>query len=249
MTTADEDVLAIAFLCVFPFFTFLGEKVFKPTVAGAGFATLGYGMFWATREVAGLSDSARLGLVLAAGVVGAVVVVSVYKAGVFLSGAVAGALLFNLAYQVVVTQTHVQHPSIEAHYIAVGLAAVVGGVLAVKWFKYAVRVMTAMIGSYMGVAGVSHFISRGNEKATDSLSPRVFFSHSESFQCQDDACYALLGAWGVLFVLGMMVQFHLGPSWRKSADADGSDDEDADAEYFRLSNPTTHGHHDEGFDY
>eukprot|EP00998_Keelungia_sp_KM082_P006758 NODE_2993_length_959_cov_18.998798_g2973_i0.p2 GENE.NODE_2993_length_959_cov_18.998798_g2973_i0~~NODE_2993_length_959_cov_18.998798_g2973_i0.p2 ORF type:complete len:268 (+),score=90.62 NODE_2993_length_959_cov_18.998798_g2973_i0:73-804(+) len=236
---ADEDVLAVAFLCVFPLFTFLGEKVFKPTVAGAGFSALGYAVFWATRDVGALSSSARLGLVFAAGVVGAVAVVAVFKAGVFLCGAVSGVLLCNLAYQVLVTQAGAD-PSRDAHYVALALCGVVGGMVALRWWKYAVRVVTAFMGSYMGVAGVSHFIwsAHGKQDSDNALAPRVFFAHAETFTCDDDACYAMLGGWAVLFVLGMAVQFHLGPS----LGAEEDEDEEADAEYFRLAHPTTLDH-------
>jgi len=162
---------------------FFGYRLLRLTLGLAGFGVgLALGLLIAGL-IAGVSQVLTIVLAIAFGILGAILATALYKFGVFLLGAGAGALIAG----VVVTATGWHYPM-----IARVLAAIVGGILTLILERPLISVLSALAGAWGIVLGVSRLFG---------------WHHVSAYPHGPPANYGVMIAlWLVLGLTGIMVQ-------------------------------------------
>lgn len=176
-------VLLVAGLVV----CFFGYRLLRLTLGLAGFGVgLALGLLIAGL-IPGISQVLTVVLAVILGILGAILAAAVYKLGVFLLGAGAGALIAG----VVVTATGWHYP-----VIARVVAAIVGGILTLILERPLVSILSAFAGAWGAVLGTF----------------RLFGWHHASAQAhKPSAGYGIMIAcWLVLALVGIGVQLRSG---------------------------------------
>lgn len=168
-------------------YCFLGYRTLRFVIGLTGFllagGVAGALALWLTKG----NDLAALIALTFGGVCGAFALSFLYKAGIFLLGALGAGLIANAVLQAT---------SEPWAPIAVLAAAVVGGLVALVLEKPVMLIATSALGAWLLVASGTYFIVGGGE--IDVI--------REALETPDQR-NIMLGAWGVLSVAGMLSQF------------------------------------------
>lgn len=208
----DSDVLACVLLAASPFYTFVGARLFRPTVAAVAFAAGGYGALYLLCRASSQAceqHTVRVPVVVACGAVAASVVHSLFGAAVFTAGAVGGAVAVQAAARAAegAGAGDLSGGPAWAHPAALGAGALAGAGVSFWVLERVARVLTAFVGAYMAVAGADHWAWRAGEVREPTLAPGRFFAAHERLECHSGWCRALVALWGLLFVAGVAAQF------------------------------------------
>jgi hypothetical protein len=174
---------------------FLGYRLLRFTLGLAGFCVgLALGLAVAGL-VAGASQVFTIIIGIVCGIIGAVVATLLYKVGVFLLGAGAGALVVSI----IMTATAWHYPMLAAL-----LGAVVGGILTLVLERPLISVLSAFAGGW-GIALGAFRLFGWHEVAAGRESPLTDY-------------WPLIACWLVLGLLGAAVQLR---SARRKKKAEG----------------------------
>jgi len=208
----EPDLLALLMLLTFPFLTFYGYRLFHASIAAIGLFFGGYTAYILLTTFAYFSPTMEYILTFSSAVLGALIFLSAVEFGVFMIGAVAGGLVSNLAYQLLRQYVDVA----PAHEVWIRLAVSLVccftvGMLCLYCLPYLLRVLTSLIGGYLGAASLSHYGYHFRFFPSSPLEPQQFFNDPSQFECSGSQqliliCSGLIGVWLVLFVLGVAVQ-------------------------------------------
>jgi hypothetical protein len=188
MTIASSTaaVLAIALGGLICFF---GYRLLRVTLGIVGFG-VGFALGGMVASlISNITPVFLLIIAVASGVLGAILAAVLYKAGVFLLGAGAGALIASLALA--------GAGNTQSVLIAIA-AAIVGGVLTLLLQRTLVSVLTAFGGAWGGVAGVFHLVG-WYDLSADPATLATVRSDGSHF-------WIIVGCWLVLGTLGSAAQ-------------------------------------------
>jgi len=186
LTATAGAVLAIvlgAMICLF------GYRLLRVTLAVIGFAvgaTLGA---LVASNIAGVGQVFILIIAIACGLLGAVLAAVLYKAGVFLLGAGAGALIASFFVAGMTGATGI---------IVIIAAAIVAGVVTLFLQRPMVSVLTAFGGSWGVAMGVFHLV--GWHNMNDGLAVVA------TLRKDPTRLLVVIGCWVVLGIIGAIVQ-------------------------------------------
>ncbi|UCG43497.1 MAG: DUF4203 domain-containing protein [candidate division WOR-3 bacterium] len=189
MTVAASGVAAVLSILVGGIVCFFGYRVLRAALGIAGFIV---GAVLAASGVALIPSSTQVWVLVAAlvgGIVGAVLAALLYKVGVFLLGAAAGALVAGL----VVTAL-----GLAASWWVLGIGAVAGGILGLVLQKRIVSILTAFVGAWGVVGGTFHLLGW--------YSIRAGLRDPAALKTTGAYFYLMLVMWLGLGILGMLVQ-------------------------------------------
>lgn len=224
--SVDVETLNIVLLVMAPFFLFAGKRIFRPflfavsAIFGAYFAYFA-SVFFKNKGYKTPSPETMLLIELFSGLVVALLTLKFLSLGIMISGGIIGVLLLNLLYGFLVTWTDLLvyvsddfRPYIQLIIFIVGFG--LGALLARYIFTdFLVPALTAILGGYMLVAGISFFLFKSG--AIDDPSPfsvTQFFSPDKSIDlmCTDIGCYGLLALWALSSIIGAAVQTRIFPT-------------------------------------
>eukprot|EP00808_Paulinella_micropora_P009371 g12137.t1 len=216
MTPVNSLVLAIVMICVGPVLVLFGEKVFRPAMAALGFVVGAYIVNWVIYEVRWddmddwhISTAGEVLLMIAGGIVGALLFYFLYYLSVFLLGALVGLVLFNLAYQIALDELGSSYGLSPGWRTGLAIAIMlVFGLFAVAFHTYILIFATSFVGAYFIVGSIDFFCARAGVW-NPSLSPFAGFfqSNPNNFTCSN-SCIGLVVLWAVLFLFGSLFQLH-----------------------------------------
>jgi hypothetical protein len=213
----DTDILAIVMLAASPVFTFLGIRFVYPVLGLLGIISGGYGMYMLLAIIKGytgwyIAPNYQIAAVLVAGVVIAVVLVKLTKAGIFILGAAgmlfAGNAAFNFAISSWVTSPPANIETI--HIIVMVVCALIGGICAIYLVeKVVIRILSSFVGGYLFVGAFDYGLGRAKAVSFTPLAPTIFLNGDPgTFACSAQVhCYVLIVVWLLLFLAGVWVQF------------------------------------------
>jgi len=202
----QEDFVAVVLLLLFPVFVFNGHRQFRTVLAGSAGAFGAYAGLWLTSSnLQMLGPVMSLLFVVFIAAAAAMLALRMQRLGVFFLGAMAGLLLANLLYQWIANTTRFNTEFV--HWVVVVGFSLLGGVALTYIEMPLLTLLTSFIGAYFGVAGIDYFIARlTNLEQTPRLWPTTFFQKARYFKCDGDLCYAEVGAWAALFLIGVAFQ-------------------------------------------
>ena len=198
---------------------FFGHRIFRFVLAIIGFVigasfVAGFGYT--------LTDGKDIAVILlaaiAGGLIGAVLLLFLYSAGVFLMGAVFGILLFSGILVVI---------DISTAPVAYIVPALLGGTAALLLQRFMIVLITSFTGAWAAVMGALYLLI-GN---FNPLEPEFINS------IDDVQTYRIVFSWLALGVLGFVVQFIIFPKKIKTSDAvEHSNEEQASETNSRSKN-------------
>jgi len=214
--TVSGDVLAAILLVSSPLACFWGAALFKIVLGIIGFLVAGYltSLFchWFSDKVTRMSSGVELIIVLIFSIGGAILLVLVYKAALFTTGAVVGLLAGNTIYSYVIAMFTISDPL----YIRIPLlllCSLIGGYLAFKVAEKLLQITTPFIGAFMFVAAIDHFGYRLDLWKTLPFSPEPsgqFFQNPRGIISKEPAHgIILLLLWIILTISGLMYQLKM----------------------------------------
>ncbi|MEO0081691.1 MAG: DUF4203 domain-containing protein [candidate division WOR-3 bacterium] len=168
---------------------FLGYRLIRVTLGIAGFLVGAAIVCWLVSMITGVAPLFVVIAALVGGIIGTVLAVLLYKAGVFLLGAAAGALVAGFV------TVGTGHTPTSLVLIAAGIVA---GVVTVLLERPLVSVLTAFGGALAAVAGL--FQLCGWFRIVDG------YKGLAGLRAAGALYWLALGSWVVLGVLGTVVQ-------------------------------------------
>ena len=142
--------------------TFWGGKLFKAIVFFIGFVS-GTLFAWFIVNNLDLTVTLRVHLLVSCGVglfVG-LMCVMIYRMSVFTTGAVAGLIVGQLAWQLVASHfpgCFLMQKAEIYNSVVIVVLALIGGLVATKFMQIALRGLTAFVGAFFVASGISFFI-------------------------------------------------------------------------------------------
>jgi len=232
-------IAAVMLVIAFPSFTFFGQRLFVYVLSVATALGSAYGTYYILLQTNATEVWPQYAvdiLVAGIGIVGGSVALLVDFIGIFALGAVSGSVISNLIFQYAsIGNDSVRSLEWVQLSIVAGGAAIFGVLMVL--IKYDIeKVITSFVGAYFGVAGINYFLywigdhikEHNNLPTVPQFWPTIFFNNE--FHCTDMICYILLGIWGALFILGVIVQYSFPP-------AKSNDNRNGDAEAEPLLRP------------
>jgi len=185
---------------------FYGYRLFKPVLFIVGFI-VGSGLTYLI-----LYNHTQVGIIMLisvpiiAGIALGMVLIILSVVGIFVLGAVFAFLLVCIFLSTrdggLITQKIPQ-------YVILGVAPLIGGIIAVIFQKQLIIIATSFAGSYAVLAGIDHYIHGGFSKVI----PHVIAYRTEDIDA-DYKTYIEIGACFLLFAVGVYVQFrHTGKNY------------------------------------
>jgi len=210
------DILSIVAFVSFPLLTFYGRRFFPLILSTSSMIAAGYFAFLLIGFYAHLNPMMEGILVAVAGVAALIASMAAPDIGVFSLGAIAGALLSNLALHFMRLPLGYLVDELWFRLLFVSIPAVLIGILAVSALSYSIRAISAFVGSYLLVASLSRFLWRVGASNSAPLDPPTFFgpldltsqTPSQVFTVSLALTYSLLALWGVLTIIGLVAQYH-----------------------------------------
>ncbi|DBA03020.1 TPA: hypothetical protein N0F65_003208 [Lagenidium giganteum] len=187
---------------------FYGYKLLRPVIFACGFVAGGLAIAmvleYAFPSSTWIGTASWIGFLIG-GVISGALVLWLYKAGVFIIGALAGALLAFTLNTSILHQIYPSQPDVTL-ILAIIILALLCGYLALRIEKPVIIVATSFIGADAFVWGIGYFAGKYPSAAD-----------LQKFRSKDSAgdwVYAIPGAWWayltatiILFLVGLYVQF------------------------------------------
>ena len=191
---------------------FFGYRIFRFVLGLLGFilgavaaGAIGYELSEG-REIIAIASA------IVGGLLGAGVMFVLYILGVFVIGAVLGALIALSVFA---------HLKQEPEYLTIIITAAVTGVIAVFIKRFMIILATSFTGAWAVVTGFTYFL----KESFDPFEPRSVFSMGE------DQVYRFLIVWFGLSVAGFTVQYITSAADYKPESEDEEDESDSESEY------------------
>lgn len=212
LSSADGIQWGPAILAALAFFgggvvCLAGYRLFRPTVFCCAF--LVGGLFVARIIEAAFSSlswmptASWIGFAIG-GVIAGVVVLMLYSASIFLTGAAGGIMLAFSINTSVGAEIYPTNPDVLLAILAI-LLGIIGGILALKLEKPVLIATTAFVGSTVCIWGVGYFAG-GYPNGGDLKQFRSQDDKGDWVYDIPDAWWAYLASMIVLFIIGMYVQ-------------------------------------------
>jgi hypothetical protein len=211
--TVPIAILAVIAIVTGLVFVFYGRGLFKTVLFLGGlylFATLAFIILsnvepmnadgssgWGDRR-----DTIYLCVCLAVGVVGGLLVMCVWKVGLFALGCIGG---FFLAMFILSWASSGLISQNVGRSVFIVILTLVGGVAALFLEHHVVIIATSIAGAYAVGAGIDVFARTGMVESTKAL----LTSNPGSYQIDNKGVYGILVGMLVLAVLGMIVQYRI----------------------------------------
>lgn len=187
MGLADAEVAMALAMAVGSLSCFAGYRALRLFLGALGFGLAAHAAWGVLERYAALGETATLALTVVGGVAGALALTFVYRAGLFVLGALGAGLI---AYAILG-----QRPEEWAPWAIIG-ACLAGGVAAQLFERPLVAIATAAIGAWAVVCGYAFF--RYGAGAVDGWALTI---------TEGSVREVLLLVWAVLGLAGAVVQF------------------------------------------
>lgn len=223
------DVLAgIAFI-TFPLLTFYGSKFFNASLAFSATTASAFLTYLLIGYYAHLNPMMEAILVCVAGACAAIAALSVADVGIFVLGAMAGALAANLVLHFLRIPLDYIVDAIWFKLLFVLAPAVLFGIVAVTALHYSIRLITSFVGSYFLVASLSRFLWRLGASESAPFDPPTFFGPFDITgrtvnqggapnNISAALTYSLLAVWLILSIIGLVSQYHTSYEYKPIAE-------------------------------
>ncbi|RKP20428.1 hypothetical protein ROZALSC1DRAFT_21401 [Rozella allomycis CSF55] len=182
-------------------FLFFGIKLFKPILGMSGFfsfAIIAYALLGNYNVTFGdQTQLAYFGICIAAGIVGALLSIFLWRLGLALCGGLGGLCLalFILSFNISYFQE--QNP----RFIFIGVITLIGFILPLFFEKQVIIIATSLIGSFGLLTGIDVFVKLGFYQVVTA-----FMSQTSPYNF-DQKTYIMLGSFAALTLFAILIQF------------------------------------------
>merc|ERR1719229_143598 len=139
---------------------------------------------------------------MAAGLFTGILAACLFKVSIFMTGAIAGMIIGQLIWMLIgLILDMSKYSKKTTNIIHISLIIFFGLLIGILTLKYMIKAITSFIGTNMIVMGIGFYIQKYGEK---DLEKYKFLDTID--QC-DATCWALIGVWVVLFMIGVTYQY------------------------------------------
>eukprot|EP00164_Ancoracysta_twista_P000033 GFYU01000045.1.p1 GENE.GFYU01000045.1~~GFYU01000045.1.p1 ORF type:complete len:274 (+),score=81.40 GFYU01000045.1:92-913(+) len=205
MSLAINTIISVAFLVSGLVFNLVGQRIFRPVLAVAGFLG-GFGVtFHGVHDLAHKGEMVSVLAGLAAGIVLAIAVYMLFHLGIFCAGGALGALVAGI---ITTAEYHGElvvsaKGAVIATYVVV---TIVLGIIALFMVNPALILTTSVLGAYAFCCAIRGFVEGETNPYLYYRNPQKFFDMNTFGEDGHEAVTALVILFPVLAVVGLIIQ-------------------------------------------
>jgi len=209
----QANLLAGAMMLFAPLVLCYGQRAFKATLTIIGAIAGGFGSYFLLKHFKPhMHHGPALAIIGVSALAAALILLALFRWMEIIIGGAAGLLVTTLSYSQIAA--HFGYHSTVVHACALAGGTLLGCVLGHLLVKEALRLATALIGSFMAISALNHFlvVLKATKHAPLDIGQLLRApTHGHSYQvlarCTNATCYGMLGGWAVLFLFGAWFQF------------------------------------------